>query len=167
MSAGEGLWNFSLRVYRAPAVGDWCLLLQEQHGADVNLLLWCAWVGSLGILLGAQDIAAAEAATFPWREAVVRPLRSVRKVLKGDLGIISAEMGVALRTRIKAVELEAERLQQTALADMLENAGIAREAPSAPPGRAIGANLGRYLEHLGVPPDPVPSVLENAALQGR
>jgi uncharacterized protein (TIGR02444 family) len=168
MTAGEGFWDFSLRVYGAPGVADWCLRLQDQHGADVNLLLWCAWVGSLGILLGTQDLVAAEAATSAWREAVVGPLRSARQALRGgDLGAVSAEMAVALRTRVKAVELEAERLQQTVLGRLLEERSIARANPSTPAKQAVAANLAVYLEHLEVPPGEISAALERAALAAR
>lgn len=164
MSGGEGFWDFSLRVYGAPGVADWCLLLQDRYGADVNLLLWCAWAGSRGMLLGTQDIIAAEAATSAWREQVVRPLRAARLALKGDMGAISAEMAVALRTRVKAVELEAERLQQTALGVLLDARGIGPAGPSGPPRQAVAANLEAYLEHLEVPPGNISAALERAAV---
>ncbi len=163
--SGEGLWDFSLRVYGAPGVADWCLLLQDRHGADVNLLLWCAWVGSLGILLQARDLAVAQAAATPWRDAVVRPLRSVRLALKGDLGAVTADMAVALRTRVKAVELESERVQQAMLAALLDQGRIAQGAPSAPARQAVAANLTLYLQRLECPPDIAATALEEAALR--
>ena len=58
MTQREGLWDFSLRVYRAPGVSDWCLALQDGHGADVNILLWAAWLGAAGLLLTAVGIVA-------------------------------------------------------------------------------------------------------------
>lgn len=142
----EGLWAFSLRVYAAPGVADWCLGLQEDHGADVNVLLWCAWAGERGIRLADRELAAGEAAVAPWRQGVVAPLRQIRRLLKADLGAISAEMATALRTRVKAVELEAERVEQAAL-----------EAVALPPGAvggtaaasAVAANVALYLGGLG------------------
>jgi uncharacterized protein (TIGR02444 family) len=38
-------WRFSLSVYAAPGVADECLALQDTRGVDVNLLLFCAWLG--------------------------------------------------------------------------------------------------------------------------
>ena len=35
---GSPFWNFSLAVYRASAVQDECLDLQDQFGRDVNLV---------------------------------------------------------------------------------------------------------------------------------
>ena len=42
----EGLWDFSVRTYRKDGVADACLSLQNDHGADVNMLLYCCWVGA-------------------------------------------------------------------------------------------------------------------------
>lgn len=135
MSDHEGLWAFSLRVYAAPGVADWCLAQQDTHGADVNVLLWAAWRGAAGQRLTAADVAAAEAAVRPWRDAVVRPLRGVRRALRSDLGAVTAEAAVALRTRVKALELEAERQQQAVL-ETLPAAG-----PTAARDVAVAANL--------------------------
>ena len=43
--APHPFWRFSLRVYRAAGVQQACLALQEDCGADVNLLLLCGWQG--------------------------------------------------------------------------------------------------------------------------
>ena len=42
--APHPFWRFSLRVYRAAGVQQACLALQEDCGADVNLLLLCGWL---------------------------------------------------------------------------------------------------------------------------
>ena len=41
-------WEFSLRVYGNGGVPTACLALQERHAIDVNLLLFCAWIGESG-----------------------------------------------------------------------------------------------------------------------
>ncbi len=46
MSAGQDFWDFSLAIYRQPGVPEECLALQERLGADVNLLLLCAYLGA-------------------------------------------------------------------------------------------------------------------------
>ena len=113
--AGDDLWSFSLAVYAAPGVAEACLMAQDAHGQDVNLILWAAWLGWRGHLLTPAELEAAQAATAPWREEVVVPLRTLRRRLKaGPLPAPSAS-SEALRGRIKAAELEAERLQQSLL----------------------------------------------------
>ena len=36
-------WRFSVQFYRQPAVAEVCLLLQDEFGIDVNLLLFVLW----------------------------------------------------------------------------------------------------------------------------
>jgi hypothetical protein len=50
-----------------------------------------------------------------WHDDVVAPLRAVRRKLKGGSTLVERNTAELFRTRIKAVELEAERLQQEAL----------------------------------------------------
>jgi len=72
-------------VARRAGVADACIALQEAHGADVNILLFCAWAGCNGVRLDRAQIEAACGAVRGWHEEVVRPLRSVRRRLKSPL----------------------------------------------------------------------------------
>lgn len=162
MSTRQGLWSFSLRVYAAPGVPDWCLAQQDRFGADVNVLLWAAWLGAGGRLLAAADIAAAEAATAPWRDGVVRPLRGARRAMRGDLGAVSAAVASDLRGRIKALELEAERLEQS----VLERVVPVGPAHAVAPERAVAANLALCLARVGADPAAPPPALIAAAMAG-
>ena len=104
-------WRFSLAVYAAPGVAEQCLALQDEFGADINLLLFCAWAGTKrAAALDEADIAGAEAVVVHWRNEVVRPLRAVRRALKR---IESDDFG--LRSGVKTVELEAEQVEQAML----------------------------------------------------
>ena len=78
-------WDFSLATYGKEGVADACIALQEAHGADVNVLLFCAWAGCHGVRLDRAQIEAACGAVRGWHEEVVRPLRSVRRRLKSAL----------------------------------------------------------------------------------
>src|SRR5207244_4570716 len=84
----------------------------------------------------AADVAALEARIGGWREATVVPLRAVRRALKSPPGLVAPGTAEAFRTRIKAVELEAERLQQEAMYEL---------AATSPLGRAVtsGAEAAR------------------------
>ncbi|MEE9209867.1 MAG: TIGR02444 family protein, partial [Kiloniellales bacterium] len=62
-------WDFSLAVWGREAVAPACLALQERHGLDVNLLLFCGWAGRRGRALAAADIERLIEAARPWREA--------------------------------------------------------------------------------------------------
>jgi uncharacterized protein (TIGR02444 family) len=112
---GSPFWQFSLRFYRLPRVADACIELQEQAGVDVNLLLFLLWHASQRRRLSVADVAALDEQTAPWRETTVVPLRTIRRALKSPPALVAAATAEAFRTRIKAVELEAERLQQEAM----------------------------------------------------
>jgi len=146
-------WNFSIDVYRAPAVQEECLAVQEQFGLDVNLVLLCAYLGAeRSIDLTADDVAAAQRLVGQWHEDVVRTLRAARRNLKTiDPGQDVADAASELRTKVKAAELEAERIEQA----MLESWADARLAgrPRAEPGDAVRANLQTLLAACGIGPE--------------
>jgi uncharacterized protein (TIGR02444 family) len=109
---GSPFWRFSLRLYRAPGVGDACIALQEESGVDVNLLLFLLWQATERRALTAADVKALDQTVGGWRDTAVIPLRNLRRALKSSPGLVASNAAEAFRTRIKAVELEAERLQQ-------------------------------------------------------
>jgi len=141
------LWQFSLAVYGAPGVSAACLELQERRAADVNLLLYAAFVGVSGRgRLDPAELARCRAAVRPWSELVVTRLRQVRRALKQDLGAVSAGAAASLRQRLAALEIAAEQLEQIALAARL---GV--PSPTIPAAdRAVDAltNMRAYLATL-------------------
>ncbi|MBO1256846.1 TIGR02444 family protein [Alteromonas sp. 5E99-2] len=52
----DGFWSFSLQVYSQPQVSEHCLYLQDNHGCNVNLLLFCCWLHSLKRSLSVQAL---------------------------------------------------------------------------------------------------------------
>ena len=137
-----GLWSFSLAFYARPSVALACLQCQDQAGADVNLVLFLLWQHAAGF--SAEEVAAIDREVRVWREQAVQPLRAVRRYLKGK----DAE---TFRNAVKAVELEAERLEQNSLS---------RHARPDRNGTAR-ANLEAYETVLGrkLPPDAVSALL--------
>jgi uncharacterized protein (TIGR02444 family) len=136
----EPFWDYSLALYRRPHVEDACLELQRRHDLDVNLLLLCCWLGARGVGLDRAALARAELAVRAWQVEVVRPLRAVRRRLKAKLEDPDPtsvhegwpDLAQALRRRILALEIDAERLEQLALGRSV--AGLPR---SEPPGVAL------------------------------
>jgi uncharacterized protein (TIGR02444 family) len=143
-------WRFSLRVYRAPGVEQACLALQERSGADVNLLLFCGWVGQGGRALDRRRLRQAMARVGAWQAEVVLPLRQTRRAIKRrSLDGPLAATATALRKRILALELELEHVEQCLLAELAGRWPPAAR-PRSPEG-AVRASLVRYLELLGQP----------------
>lgn len=102
------LWLFAVSFYGRPGVADACLRCQDEAGADVNLVLFLLWQGGLGHRLSPDDVAGCEAAVAEWRRNVVQPLRAMRRRLKTGPQLSAA---TGFRDRIKAAELEAERIE--------------------------------------------------------
>ena len=76
-------WNFSLELYAGEGVAEACLDLQERRGCDVNILLFCCWLGASGRpTLTADRLRAILKASDAWQAEIVRPLRAVRRLLK-------------------------------------------------------------------------------------
>jgi len=80
-------WRFSLKVYDQEGVASERLELQELHGVNVNVLLFCTWLGTQAITLDRYDIEAASRIVVRWDAMVVRPLRTARQEMKTDPGM--------------------------------------------------------------------------------
>jgi uncharacterized protein (TIGR02444 family) len=143
---GSPFWRFSLRFYRRPGVADACIALQDGCGVDVNILLLLLWLATARrrvSVAAAQEVCAKAAA---WRDDVVVPLRTLRRRLKDGSPLVERGVAELFRTRIKAVELESERLQQEAMFALA--AGLATESASTVEA-AARANVAAYEQALG------------------
>ncbi len=105
-------WRFSLHIYSGTGVPEACLRLQDEHGIDVNVMLYLLFLARCGRRVAPGDLDRIEAIAGEWRESVVRPLREVRRYLKAPHGAFDAELTNGLRNEVKRIELESERLQQ-------------------------------------------------------
>lgn len=146
----HAFWRFSLDTYRVADVAAACLALQDSCGADVNMLLYCCWIGQDGRTLDKRDLRAALAATARWQSAVITPLRQARRALKHAPGSLPTAWSDQLRKRIGAVELDLEYVEQRMLADAAQR--LPAMARPQPPRVAAAASLARYLALLAVPP---------------
>lgn len=109
------LWDWAVETYGRPGVAEACLALQDSYGQNVSFLLWAIWANPDEAAL-ARGVQVAR----DWDQAVLAPLRSVRRALKTD---------EALREDIKAAELKAERRLLETLAPLAK----------AAPGEALAA----------------------------
>lgn len=147
MNAKEGFWDFSIRVYRSKKLADACLSLQDESGADVNLLLFCCWAAAANVELDGDTFQKALQFSRFWTTDVVRPLRKVRTTMKRSdrkAKTVQAEFYNELRESIKAVELRAEKLQQQELQAMIGT--TAPQSDATGPLSSAVSNLCRYCE---------------------
>jgi uncharacterized protein (TIGR02444 family) len=130
--SAERLWDWALRAYAAPGVSAMCLELQDAHGFSVCLLLWAAWAARCGRPAERRTVEAATALVRRWEAEVIGPMRKARRGLKTAPGL-SDEDREALRDRVKADELAAER----ALLQALEALTPAGEGPPRDSAQAL------------------------------
>jgi uncharacterized protein (TIGR02444 family) len=137
--------DWSREIYARQGAEPVLLRLQDAHGLNVNLLLWCLWCGVAFreppeiVLRKAVDLSSS------WTLAATAPLRSVRRNLKTPPRAAPADAARRLRDGVKAAELAAEEVEQ----QMLE--ALARQALELAPAAAAGArararrNLASYV----------------------
>ena len=141
-------WTFSLGYYRGPGVSEACLELQDNCGVDVNVVLFLLWLASQKRRLAADQVKRLADKVRPWQTDVIAPIRALRRHLKTGAPLLDKGVAELFRTKIKAIELESERLQQEAMYALA--ADLASEpAPSA--AAAARASIAAYQEALGRP----------------
>jgi uncharacterized protein (TIGR02444 family) len=128
--AGSPFWRFSLGYYRQPGIGDACIALQDGAGVDVNLLLFLLWQASVGRTFAVAEVDELERRIGAWRSMTVIPLRHIRRALRSPPALVEGAAAEAFRNKIKAVELEAERLQQEAMYQMSRALPLGQPASS-------------------------------------
>jgi uncharacterized protein (TIGR02444 family) len=138
-------WDFAVRLYGAPGVAPACLELQDRHGVDVTMMLFCLWLGAeRGERLGARLPMLMEAARG-WRRAAVLPIRSVRRWLKSEANGVEA---AALYQTVLRAEIDCERGELMTLARLAEADGDAAALGAGP--AAATENLAVFFAASGV-----------------
>ncbi len=113
-------WAFALALYARPGVADACLALQNEAEVDVMLLLMATFATvKHRTLLTLDEIGTLDEACRPWREQIVRNLRAIRTALKTGPQPAPNGQTEQLRSKVKALELEAEKLESKLLAECL------------------------------------------------
>lgn len=148
----ERFWDFSVRTYRTDGVPAACLSLQNEHGADVNMLLFCAWVASVAGSFPDDLFERAADFSTRWAGHVVIPLRETRTWMKLEgcaAEPVPADDCMHLREDVKQVEFAAEKMQQEVLESMVTAA--AREPGAERLAADVATNLARYCASIDIP----------------
>lgn len=162
LQSDNAFWQFSLEVYARAGVAQECLALQEALNVDVNVLLFCAWLGARKLLLTGSDIEECMEAIQTWHNRVVRPLRGMRQQIKG----FARHEFEPFRAQVKGLELEAEQIEQS----ILYNHAQQRTLPTADveSTACVATNVNRFLtmmadmEALRTTPPSAPCLIEAA-----
>ena len=157
------LWDFMTETYSQPGVEKACLALQNRFGADVNMVLFCIWLAycGAGSTNLAQNLGSALKLSRKWQKAMVEPLRTARNNLKDHIDASgmdgpTLDAASALRERIKASELEMERMETLALYALAPE-GYDQGAGTSPAVCKDDAlnNLTVYFAAMGIDLDPL------------
>jgi uncharacterized protein (TIGR02444 family) len=146
-TATTPFWRFSLGFYRQNGVSDACIALQDGCGVDVNLMLFLFWLASESRQLAADEVKKLDDQVRSWRESTIVPIRDTRRKLKGAATLVEPGQQEAFRNKVKAVELEAERLQQEALYGFTKSGPLGIKAA---PRAAARANIAAYERAMGL-----------------
>ncbi|WP_394693729.1 TIGR02444 family protein [Hyphobacterium sp.] len=111
----QAFWDWSLQVYEQPGVAAACLDLQDRHGLNVNICLWCLWLATEG-RNAALHIEAAMDALENWSGEVTSALRETRRKLK------DRPRAETLYKSVLACELDAEHVEQDILFELAASA---------------------------------------------
>lgn len=137
-----GLWDWALEAYARPGAADACLALQDEHRQNVPLMLWVVWAAEHG--RGPDDPALEDAAALAraWQDAVIGPVRELRRRLKASVPDVAEPDRGAIRAQVKTTELDAERRLMSALEPL---------ALPSPRNGAMEALLARASQAYGAP----------------
>lgn len=109
-------WEFSLAFYCRGPVASICLNLQDKVGADVNILLYCCWLGYKGAgQIEVSEFAEIISGIKAWQFHVVKPLRKIRRDIKNLETLHLGDFSKNFLQSIKDCELESEELEQLVL----------------------------------------------------
>ncbi len=144
-------WAFSLGYYRGAGVSEACLELQDNCGVDVNVVLFLLWQATQKRCFAAVQVKALAEKVGPWQIDVIGPIRRLRRMLKGNAPLLDKGSAELFRTRIKAIELESERLQQEAMYAMADGM---KSDTAASADAAARASIAAYESVAGHPFTP-------------
>lgn len=139
--SGDEAWAFAQAFYARPDVSSALLRLQDEHGADVPLVLVLLHAARRGVLLDTDAVGGMMQIALAWSREVVAPLRQARRSIKAA----TYDTPQGLYEQAKAVEQSAEQVIIRQLAVTLPASG-----PSLPDQAAV-ANLEEYRALSGLP----------------
>ena len=112
-------WNYSTQIWTLPQVEAICLDLQNDYDANVNMLLYCCWLGDKNLSFNDDDLQTLLDTIQPW-QIMIKPLRDSRKMMKQHIIAMPADMTEQTIANISEMELNAEHMSQLALEKALK-----------------------------------------------
>lgn len=140
------LWQFACQFYAQPGIEHALLVLQDEYGADINLILHGLWLAEKEVEWQSSIIPARYSL---WMKEQVLPLREMRREMK--VQAINREWAgrEQFRQQIKKVELIAEQHALAMLYAASQPLKSKQSASSA--GNYHALNLDTLTEYFGIP----------------
>lgn len=113
------LWNYSSHIWTLPGVEDLCIRLQTEYDADVNLLIYCLWLGEQKRCLNDDDLQVMLDTVKPW-QTMIKPLRDSRRMMQQQMIAMPGELVEQSIANMKEMEINAEHMAQLALEKALD-----------------------------------------------
>lgn len=137
------LWHFATSVYSQPKVEQLGLDLQERNNANVNILLWAAWLHESEISLSRDVLDDVIATVESVSLVTVNRLRSVRRDIK-EIGSFTRVQSQMINKLILNAELAIEKVLLHRLQDMTS------KFMEVMPDKVNPISLADYLKRLNI-----------------
>ena len=119
----SALWTYSTNIWTLPDVEDLCIRLQTEYDADVNLLIYCLWLGEAKRRLNEDDLQVMLDTVKPW-QTMIKPLRDSRRMMQQQMIAMPGELVEQSIANMKEMEINAEHMAQLALEKALNSDNI-------------------------------------------
>lgn len=120
-------WDYSLYLYKKTEVKNACLILQDKHQLNVNIILLICWLAqSHRGRLSKDALRQLLAESYDWQSQITEKLRDIRRLLDANNKTTWAK---SLRSDILEEELVAEHIEQLIYTDILANKAIQPATP--------------------------------------
>jgi len=108
-------WDFSIEFYKKADVEQSCLSLQDIYSLNVNLILFCFWLGlNKKNKLEQDQWQQLILASLPWEE-IILSLRQSRRMIKHSSIAWPPDFKQETSSSVSKIELNTERMQQLSI----------------------------------------------------
>ncbi|VUD53650.1 hypothetical protein TDB9533_01877 [Thalassocella blandensis] len=146
LSQSSLLWDFANRVYSRSEVETLSIELQDQCGANVNIMLWSCWLEHEGIRLPQSCLSDVTQIIDEVSHETVDKLREVRRFLKTSKHFTKVQ-ALGIRKHILSAELVIEKVLLQRLQDL--TCRFLETLTLAPDETALDLHF--YLQSLDIP----------------
>lgn len=135
--SAQAFWDFALNVYKTDNVKDIALRWQDEKDVNVNIMLFCIWMDSLGGMLDDNMIDVLSLAA----QEIQPDIRAKRTQRRAQ------GKGTSLYRNLLQEELMLEALQQKRIIERFKGLNSLASGPATP---SHCVNLDRYLRQMNV-----------------